>query len=107
MCGSRDDAAIAEDRVRAAAGSIGDLCGFAERPLRARFRAPRAYFLCRCRLSSFRCLCFRIFLRRFLITLPKGLLLRVIRMLPTFRVRDRGAGTGTMDRSPIRREREM
>ena len=28
------------------------------------------YFLCRCRLRSFRCLCLRIFLRRFLITLP-------------------------------------
>lgn len=28
------------------------------------------YFLCRCRLKSFRCLCLRIFLRRFLITLP-------------------------------------
>lgn len=31
-----------------------------------------AYFLCRCRLSSLRCLCLRIFLRRFLITLPNG-----------------------------------
>lgn len=30
------------------------------------------YFLCRCRLRSLRCLCFRIFLRRFLITLPTG-----------------------------------
>jgi hypothetical protein len=29
--------------------------------------------LCRCRFSSFRCLCFRIFLRRFLITLPTNL----------------------------------
>ena len=28
------------------------------------------YFLCRCRFKSFRCLCLRIFLRRFLITLP-------------------------------------
>lgn len=34
----------------------------------------RGYFLCRARLSSFRCLCFRIFLRRFLITLPTGCL---------------------------------
>lgn len=33
-----------------------------------------AYFLCRCRLSSLRCLCLRIFLRRFLITLPNGFL---------------------------------
>lgn len=32
------------------------------------------YFLCRARFSSFRCLCFRIFLRRFLITLPTGCL---------------------------------
>ncbi len=32
------------------------------------------YFLCRCRFRSFRCLCFRIFLRRFLITLPTGCL---------------------------------
>ena len=32
----------------------------------------RSYFLWRARLSSFRCLCFRIFLRRFLITLPTG-----------------------------------
>ncbi len=30
------------------------------------------YFLCRARFKSFRCLCFRIFLRRFLITLPTG-----------------------------------
>ena len=28
------------------------------------------YFLCRCRFNSLRCLCLRIFLRRFLITLP-------------------------------------
>lgn len=35
-------------------------------------RGPRArsYFLCRCRFKSFRCLCLRIFLRRFLMTLP-------------------------------------
>ena len=33
-----------------------------------------AYFLWRCRLKSFRCLCLRIFLRRFLITLPNGIL---------------------------------
>ena len=32
----------------------------------------RVYFLCRCRFRSLRCLCLRIFLRRFLITLPKG-----------------------------------
>ena len=32
--------------------------------------------LCRCRFSSFRCLCLRIFLRRFLITLPNGYPLR-------------------------------
>ena len=31
-----------------------------------------SYFLCRARFKSFRCLCFRIFLRRFLITLPTG-----------------------------------
>lgn len=31
---------------------------------------PTSYFLCRCRLRSFRCLCLRIFLRRFLMTLP-------------------------------------
>jgi hypothetical protein len=34
----------------------------------------RGYFLCRARFNSFRCLCFRIFLRRFLITLPTGYL---------------------------------
>jgi hypothetical protein len=34
----------------------------------------RAYFLWRCRLNSLRCLCLRIFLRRFLITLPNGFL---------------------------------
>lgn len=34
----------------------------------------RCYFLWRARLRSFRCLCFRIFLRRFLITLPTGCL---------------------------------
>ena len=37
--------------------------------------AVRTYFLCRCRFKSFRCLCFRIFLRRFLMTLPKVTLL--------------------------------
>jgi hypothetical protein len=31
------------------------------------------YFLCRCRFRSLRCLCLRIFLRRFLMTLPNGL----------------------------------
>ncbi len=34
----------------------------------------RAYFLWRCRFNNLRCLCLRIFLRRFLITLPNGLL---------------------------------
>lgn len=33
-------------------------------------RRDRIYFLWRCRLRSLRCLCLRIFLRRFLITLP-------------------------------------
>ncbi len=33
----------------------------------------KLYFLCRCRFNSLRCLCLRIFLRRFLITLPNGL----------------------------------
>ncbi len=42
-------------------------------------RTPRliernAYFLWRCRFSNLRCLCLRIFLRRFLITLPNGFL---------------------------------
>ena len=37
--------------------------------------AVHTYFLCRCRFKSFRCLCFRIFLRRFLMTLPKVTLL--------------------------------
>jgi len=32
--------------------------------------------LCRCRFSNLRCLCLRIFLRRFLITLPNGYPLR-------------------------------
>jgi hypothetical protein len=35
-------------------------------------RGGSYYFLCRCRFRSLRCLCFRIFLRRFLITLPLG-----------------------------------
>ena len=34
----------------------------------------RAYFLWRCRFNNLRCLCLRIFLRRFLITLPNGFL---------------------------------
>ncbi len=33
-------------------------------------RPSRSYFLWRCRRRSFRCLCLRIFLRRFLMTLP-------------------------------------
>ena len=47
-----------------------------EREAQPRARgARRDYFLWRCRFSSLRCLCLRIFLRRFLMTLPTGYLL--------------------------------
>jgi hypothetical protein len=42
----------------------------------------RAYFLWRCRFSNLRCLCFRIFLRRFLITLPNGFLPCIVSSRP-------------------------
>ena len=44
----------------------------ANRTARAEGQRKRNYFLWRCRLSSLRCLCLRIFFRRFLITLPNG-----------------------------------
>ena len=42
-----------------------------ESAMQHRFNQP-IYFLWRCRFRSLRCLCLRIFLRRFLITLPTG-----------------------------------
>lgn len=47
----------------------------------ARPAAPVDYFLCRCRFRSLRCLCLRIFFRRFLITLPTLTLLS-LRLFP-------------------------
>ncbi len=44
----------------------------ANRTARAEGQRKKNYFLWRCRLSSLRCLCLRIFFRRFLITLPKA-----------------------------------
>ncbi len=55
----------------------GDPLDEAEIEMRTAARPPRsgrAYFLWRCRFNSLRCLCLRIFLRRFLMTLPTGLL---------------------------------
>lgn len=52
-------------------------CDGAEEHALARSDAE-LYFLCRCRFRSLRCLCFRIFFRRFLITLPNGLLLDAV-----------------------------
>lgn len=52
----------------------------------------RSYFLWRARFRSFRCLCFRIFLRRFLITLPTG----------SLRTRGHRAGQGTAAKSLTR-----
>ena len=46
-----------------------------------------AYFLWRCRFSNLRCLCLRIFLRRFLITLPNGFLPCLVQSRP---FRERG-----------------